>query len=36
MAHKIGQDLFNFMSSFDTKGATGNQAIIVPASTFDK
>jgi hypothetical protein len=36
VARKIGQDLFNFMSSFDTNGAAGNQAIVVPANTFDK
>jgi hypothetical protein len=36
IARKIGQDLFNFMSSFDTNGAAGNQAIVVPANTFDK
>jgi hypothetical protein len=36
VAQKIGQDLFNYMRSFDTGGATGNQAIVVPANTFDK
>lgn len=36
LAQKIGQDLFNFMSSFDTNGAVGNQTIAVPANTFDR
>jgi protein Hikeshi len=37
MAQKIGQDLFNYMRSFDTNGATtGNQTIAVPANIFDR
>jgi hypothetical protein len=36
MAQKIGQDLFNYMKSFDTNGAVGNQTIAVPANTFDR
>jgi hypothetical protein len=36
MARGIGQDLFNYMRSFDTNGAAGNQTIAVPANTFDR
>jgi hypothetical protein len=36
MARGIGQDLFNYMRSFDTNGAVGNQTIAVPANTFDR
>jgi protein Hikeshi len=37
MAQKIGQDLFNYMRSFDTSGATtASQTIVVPANIFDR
>jgi protein Hikeshi len=36
LAQNIGHDLFNYMRSFDTNGATGNQTIAVPANVFDK
>jgi len=36
VAHKIAEDLFNFMQSFDTGGATGNQTMVVPANIFDR
>jgi protein Hikeshi len=36
VAHRIAQDLFNFMQSFDTNGATGNQTMAVPANIFDR
>ena len=36
VAQKIAKDLYNFMLSFDTGGATGNQAMVVPASIFEK
>ncbi|KAG7366345.1 DUF775 domain containing protein [Nitzschia inconspicua] len=36
IAQKIGQELFNYMRSFDTNGATGNQTIAVPANIFDR
>lgn len=36
VAHKIAEDLFNFMQSFDTGGASGNQTMVVPANIFDR
>jgi Protein of unknown function (DUF775) len=36
VAHKIAEDLYNFMMSFDTGGATGNQTMVVPANIFDR
>jgi len=36
VAQKIAQDLYNFMLSFDTGGATGNQTMTVPANIFDR
>ena len=35
-AHKIAEDLYNYMMSFDTGGATGNQTMVVPANIFDR
>jgi len=36
VAQKIAKDLFNFMLSFDTGGARGNQTMTVPANIFDR
>lgn len=36
VAQKIAQDLYNFMLSFDTGGATGNQTMTVPTNIFDR
>ena len=36
VAQKIAQDLYNFMLSFDTGGATGSQHMTVPANIFDR
>ena len=36
VAQKIAKDLYNFMLSFDTGGARGNQTMTVPANIFDR
>lgn len=36
VAQKIALDLFNYMQSFDTNGAKGNQIMAVPANIFDR
>jgi len=36
VAQKIAKNLYNFMLSFDTGGATGNQSMVVPANIFDR
>jgi len=36
VAQKIAKDLYNFMLSFDTGGARGNQSMTVPANIFDR
>mmetsp|Transcript_17191 Transcript_17191/g.37612 ORF Transcript_17191/g.37612 Transcript_17191/m.37612 type:complete len:260 (+) Transcript_17191:208-987(+) len=36
VAQKIAEDLYNFMLSFDTGGATGSQQMTVPANIFDR
>lgn len=36
VAQKIAKDLYNFMLSFDTGGARGNQTMTVPANIFER
>lgn len=36
VAQRIAQNLYNFMLSFDTGGAVGNQQMTVPANIFDR
>eukprot|EP00980_Cylindrotheca_fusiformis_P020793 scaffold7770_cov94-Cylindrotheca_fusiformis.AAC.5 len=36
VAHKIAQDLFNFMSSFDTGAAASSNQMVVPKNIFDR
>lgn len=36
VAQKIAQDLYNFMQSFDTGGAVGNQQMVVPSNIFER
>mmetsp|Transcript_109895 Transcript_109895/g.164349 ORF Transcript_109895/g.164349 Transcript_109895/m.164349 type:complete len:290 (+) Transcript_109895:88-957(+) len=36
VAQKIARDLYNFMQSFDTGGAVGNQQMVVPQNIFER
>lgn len=36
VAQKIALDLYNFMQSFDTGGAVGNQQMVVPQNIFER